>query len=140
MTATAAQILQVRRMVAEPTATTYTDLIIQGTIETYPAIDENGCPPYYWSTSIPPTKIVNTAWVATYDLNAAAGAIWQEKAAALAGNYDFSTDGQSFQRSQAYNNAIGQARYYQSRRKVGTTRLVPDYESNYDRYTQYRNS
>ena len=42
MSVTAAQIAQMRRMVAEPTAATYTDDLLEDIIELYPTIDELG--------------------------------------------------------------------------------------------------
>lgn len=127
MAATDEQIAQVRRMTAEPTTATYSDALIQATIERYPLIDERGEAPYTWETSTtPPTQDPNEDWIATYDLNAAAADIWDEKAAALAANYDFATQGQSFQRSQAFEAAARAARYYRSRRAARTLRLRPE--------------
>ncbi len=121
MSATAAQIAQVRRMVAEPTTTTYSDATIQGYIETYPLRDERGQEPYTWLLNNPPTQSANPQWIATYDLHAAAHDIWDEKAALLAGNFDFSADGAAFSRSQAHQQAQAQARYYAARRKPRPT-------------------
>jgi len=128
---TAAQIAQVRRMVAEPTTTTYSDTLITEFIESYPMIDELGVEPYYWAqTSGSPTKTANTTWIPTYDLNAAAGDIWQEKAAALAALYDFSADGGNYQRSQAYDNAQAMAKYYKSKKSLTTIHLVKSPKEN----------
>lgn len=126
MAATAAQIEQLRRMVAEPSFETYNDADIQGYIESYPTLDELGHEPFYWNyTTTPPSKVANPEWIPTYDLNAAAAAIWLEKAAVLASDYDFSADGGNFSRSQAYQQAMNQSRHYHSRRKPGTITLVP---------------
>ena len=114
---TAAQIAKIRRMVDEPTTTTYSDLDIQGIIEEHPLPDERGTDPYYWEnngTGVP-TKTVNTSWFPTYDLNAAARDIWEEKAALVARLYDADADGGDYKRSQAYQNAIGMVRYFSSR-------------------------
>ena len=90
MTATAAMILSVRRKVAEPTSTTYSDTAIQTVIESYPLIDQRGEEPYTWDLSTqPPTQDDNEDWIVTYDLNAAAAVIWEEKAAAVSCGYDF---------------------------------------------------
>lgn len=130
MSATAAQIAKVRRMVAEPTAGTYTDQDIAEYIEARSCIDERGEEPYSWDTSSePPTQEANDAWIDTYDLNAAAADIWNEKAAALAATYyDFGADGQTFNRSQAAQQALQMARYYWSRRNAKTisARLEPE--------------
>lgn len=120
MTASAADIARVRRMVAEPTSATYTDAIIAAAIERYPApdalhhrpVDEDGR--------------ANAAWAATYDINAATADIWQEKAAALAANFDFQADGARFERSQALKHAMSMATLYRSRRYAGTTRVYAE--------------
>lgn len=124
MTATAAQIARVRRMVAEPTITTYLDIDIGGYIENYPLIDERGEHPYTFSSATPPAQVVNTNWIATYDLNAAAADIWEEKAAAVADLYDFSADGGNHSRSQKYEQSMKNARNYRSRRATKTMTLI----------------
>lgn len=49
----------------------------------------------------------------TYDLNAAAAEIWQKKAAHYAPTtFDFSTDNHSIKRSQVYDHAIAQAKFF----------------------------
>lgn len=126
---TAAQIAQVRRMVAEPTTTTYSDALLTAIIEGYPTIDANGQMPFYWSAAIPPAQVVNVLWVATYDLNAASGQIWQEKAAVPAADFDFNADGGSYTRSQVYEQAMKQARFYNARRNGKTITLHP-YDGN----------
>jgi len=124
MAATAAQIAQVRRMVNEPTTATYADADITTYIEHYPLMDALGETPYTWDTSTTPaSQVANDAWVDTYDLAAAAADIWSEKAAGLAPNFDFSADGASYSRSQAYEQAMKQARYYRSRRSPKTATL-----------------
>lgn len=127
MAATAEQIAQLRRMVNEPTdAAPYTDAVLTGYIERYPTMDVRGEEPYTWQTTggLAPTTVVNTAWIATYDLNRTAADIWEEKAAALAQDYDFNADGGSFQRSQAYEQTMRQARYYRSRRRIGAWPVI----------------
>lgn len=125
MAATAAQIAQVRRMVNESTAATYTDDAIQGYIEMYPLLDERGEMPYTWDTSTdPPSQDENEDWIPTYDLHAAAADIWEEKAAVLSQDYDFAADGGRYTRSQAYEQAMKQARAHRSRRKPQTLTAV----------------
>jgi hypothetical protein len=126
MTATAAQIAQIRRMVNEPTTTTYSDTVIQGFIETYPLMDELGTEPYYWTATSgsAPTKTATTTWYPTYDLNAAAAAIWDEKAATCAANYDFNSDGANYSKSQQYQQALNMSKYYRSKSAVRTITLV----------------
>jgi hypothetical protein len=125
MTATAAQIAKVRRMVNEPTETTYDDETIQEYIETYPLTDARGEVPLIESTTTPGTLDENEDWIATYDLAAAAADIWGEKAAVLSQDYDFDADGAKYTRSQAYEQAMKQARYYRARRSVGTITQSP---------------
>jgi hypothetical protein len=125
MTVTAAMIAQVRRMTAEPTVTPYSDAAIQGYIEAYPCLDERGEMPYILDTTVrPPTQDDNPDWIPSYDLAAAAADIWEEKAAALAAGFDFTTDGGSYHRSQAYQQAQAQARHYRARRKPQTIKQV----------------
>lgn len=111
MAASAADIASVRRMVAEPTTATYSDATLTTIIERYPLPDA--------SNELPMDEdgtTVNSEWVATYDLNAAAADVWMEKAAALAGGYDFTADGATFNRSQAMKQAREMASFYRSRR------------------------
>lgn len=123
MTATAAQIARVRRMVDEATETMYTDEDIQGYIEEYPLLDERGEEPYTWDTSTqPPTQDENEDWIDTYDLNAAAADIWGEKTAAPAQDFDFSADGGRYTRSQIVEQYQQRERYYRSRRVPSTMR------------------
>ena len=120
MAATADQVSRLRRMTAEPTATTYSDGDLEDAIERYPIMDRMGYAPYDDDGE------VNDDWTPTYDLAAAAAEIWQEKAAAIAGNFDFSADGSSFNRSQAVQNAERQYRLWMSRRAIGTIKLRPE--------------
>lgn len=112
-------------MTGEPTTATYSDTLLTTFIERYPLMDELGEDPYTWTiTSGVPTQTVNESWIATYDLNAAAADVWQEKAASLAALYDFSADGGNYSRSQAYQQAEKMTRYYRSRRSTKSIRLV----------------
>ena len=123
--ATAAQIAELRRMCAEPTTTTYSDVALAAYIERYPLTDARGQEPFTWDVStVPPSHVDNTAWVQTYDLHAAAADVWNEKAAALAHLYDFSADGGSYSRSQGVAQAQAQARYHLARRNLNTIRLT----------------
>ena len=125
MTATAAQIARLRRMVAEPTDTTYDDDTLAEYIERYPLLDERGQQPYTWDTSTePPTQEVNDNWIATYDLHAAAADVWEEKAAGVADSVDFGADGANYQLSQKYEQAMARVRYHRVRRSPTTHTLV----------------
>ena len=126
MTATSEMIATVRRYTAEPLTTTYSDDLISDIIETYPLVDALGSEPFTWDSSTqPPTQDENENWIPTYDLNAAAAQIWQEKAAALAGLFDYAADGGNYKRSQASEKASKQARYYSARRSMKTITQIP---------------
>lgn len=58
------------------------------------------------------------------DINLAAAAVWEWKAAALAAKFDFSVDGGDYQQSQVYAHCQKQAALYRSRRKAGTVTLI----------------
>ena len=124
MSATAAQIAQVRRMVNESDDDTYDDDAITVYVESYPSIDERGEIPWTWDTlTEPPTKDENENWLPTYDLNAAAADIWTEKAGIVAVDFDFDADGGKYSRSQVFQQYAGLARYYGARRRPGTITL-----------------
>lgn len=125
MTATAEQVAELRRMIAEPDETTYTDEDLEALIESHPLVDERGELPYTWDTSTqPPTQDDNEDWIPTYDLHAAAADIWQEKAAVVAEDFDFEADGGRYSRSQVYEQFMKQARYHRSRRAPRTLSVV----------------
>lgn len=124
MAATAAQIAKLRRMTAELTAAIYSDATLTTYIETYPTVDENGESPRIPSTTTPGAMMVNPDWTATYDLHAAAAAIWEEKAAAAAPKFDFNADGGDYSRSQMHEHAMQQVRHHLSRRNPGTIILI----------------
>lgn len=126
MGASAGQIARLRRMVDEADETTYTDEQLAEYIEDCPSMDERGEMPYEWdSSTIPPSKTDNEYWLPTYDLSAAAANVWAEKAAVLAQDYDTNADGASLARSQAYEQAMKQSRYWSARRKPSTIALYP---------------
>jgi hypothetical protein len=105
MAASVHDIRRVLRATGEfSTESTYSDDDVRGMVERYPLPDSAGNEPDA------------TGWSATYDVNAAIGDLWDEKAASLAANYDFSADGGSYSRSQAYEHAQAQARIYRARR------------------------
>ena len=125
MAATAAQIARLRRMVSEPDITTYDDDSLSEYIERFPLLDERGEEPYTWETSTqPPTKDDNEDWIPTYDLHAAAADIWEEKAAGVAGDFNFSADGGSYSREQVYQQYMKQCRNHRGRRAPKTMRAI----------------
>lgn len=121
MSATAAQVAELRRMVDEPGTDTYSDEDLETYIEKYPLMDERGEVPYTWDTSTsPPTQDENEDWIPTYDLHRAAADVWDEKAAGVAEDFDFQADGGNYARRQVWENYLGQARYHRARRKPST--------------------
>ena len=90
-------------MVAEPTQDTYTDDLLSAALTTHPLPDANGYAP------------TDTAWAGVWDSALAAAQVWEEKAAAFAGDYDFSADGGSYQRSQVYAQMMATARSFRAR-------------------------
>jgi len=124
--ATAVQIAQLRRMTAEPTDATYSDSDMADYIETYPCVDENGEAPRVPSTTTPGEMMENPDWTATYDLHAAAAAIWEEKSAVNAPNADFSADGGNYSDSQTFDQAMKMVRFHLARRNPKTITLVPN--------------
>ena len=115
---TASQIAQVRRLTAEPTTTTYSDALIISMIEAYPHLDEFGEAP------TDDDGFDNIEWTPTYDLNAAAADIWNEKASAIASKFDFAADGGNYTMSQQFEQYMKQARYFRARRMPSTARMV----------------
>jgi hypothetical protein len=61
----------------------------------------------------------DTSWSPTWDLNRGAAEGWRWKAAKVATRFDFTTDGQDFKRSQAYQACLEMAKRY-SRKIHGT--------------------
>ena len=125
MAATETQIATLRRMVAEPTTTTYTDALIQAFIEARPVPDARGVNPVAWDYSTtPPTPGENTNWIPTYDLNAAAADIWDEKASGVAQDFTFEADGASYSREQVYAQYTKHASRYRSRSYPSGIKLI----------------
>jgi hypothetical protein len=136
MAATAAQIKLVRRMVAEATTATYSDTLIQEYIEARPLTDLNGeeakiaIADMVEAVEAEPGQDVldlvdNPNWTPTYDLNAAAAAIWEEKAATVAGDFNFSADGGRYDRGQVYEQYMKMARRYKSKAAIKTVKAKP---------------
>ena len=126
MAATAAQVSQLRRMTGEAAEEVYTDELLAEYIERYPLVDARGVNPWIESTTTPGSLEINPDWTPTYDLAAAASDVWGEKASVLAGDYDFAADGGSYSRSQAYEQAMKQSRYWRARRSVKTIVQRPE--------------
>ena len=124
MAATAAMAEKLRRMVDEPTETTWDDDAIDDYIETYPLIDALGTDPQDVDfTTTPPTISEKDEWIPTYDLHAAAADIWEEKAAAIADEFDFDADGGGFSRSKKYDQYQSKARSHASKRSAKSSKV-----------------
>jgi hypothetical protein len=113
-------------MTAEPTTATYTDVALEAFIALYPLEDARGEGPWIESETTPGTLEENPDWTPTYDMNAAAADVWAEKAATPAADFDFNADGGNYSRSQVYEQAMAQSRYYRSRRAIGTITQRPE--------------
>ena len=111
MAATLAMVERLRRMTNESLSQDFTYALMAEAIERYPVADEDSNEP------------ADSDWTATYDLYAAASDIWTEKAAAVAQDYNFSANDAGFDRSQVYAQYMRMARYYASRRNIGSIRV-----------------
>jgi len=121
----AALIDRLRRMVAEPDATTYDDDVLAATIAATVVTDRTTV----LARAGHGNDVVDVQFVpqpAAYDLHAAAAVIWEEKLAALigAGTYDLSVDGRSFSLSQKVEQFQGRMSYHLARRRVKSVRQV----------------
>lgn len=65
-----------------------------------------------------------TSWAPTYDLNAAAAEGWRWKAATVAGQFNFGTDQQTFDRTGKHAQCLAMAEHYQ-KRVSGSIRVGP---------------
>ena len=124
MTATAAMVVELRRMIDEPETTTYDDDALDTYIERYPTMDVLGTTPIEvdYSTE-PPTLSEKDEWIPTYDLHAAAADIWLEKSATVAEDYNVTADGSTLKRSDVQKQYKEQSRIHRARRKPGTVTL-----------------
>lgn len=129
MTATANMRAELRRMTAlSADDATYTDDALDSLIERYPLLDERGVAPYtYDTTTDPPTQVATMGWYPGYDLHMAAADIWEEKAAAVASDFDYpvaeSQPGVA-RHSQVYDHYMKQARRHRALRQARTAQLI----------------
>ena len=107
MTPDAMQIAALRRFAAEPTAETYSDADLTDILMRRALDAQDG-------------ERGDAAGAGGYDLYAAAADVWEQKAAALAQDYDFAADGADYKRSQAHAHALGMARLFRARRASGS--------------------
>lgn len=103
---------QLRRMVAEPTTDTYDDATLAAYLTRYPLRDAAGAWPE------------DAAWVGFWDVNQAAADVWEEKAAAVAADFDFSADGGQYSRSQVHAQMLAMARRCRARRAAAAVEMT----------------
>jgi ribosomal protein S26 len=107
-------------MIAESTTATYSDDALTTHIEAHAVPDLRGVLSYELDFSTTPaTKSDNDSWIATYDLNATAAEIWEEKAAAVACDYATNADGANLQRNQVYDQYMRIASRYRAKACLG---------------------
>jgi len=112
VTVPASWVARLRRLVAESTIDTYTDIDMAEFVSRYPLDDADGYEP------------ADIGWAGNWDINQAAADVWEEKAAAVAANFDFAADGGDYKRSQAYAQAMQTARFFRARRQSGTLTMA----------------
>lgn len=112
-------------MVNEPTATTYSDYDLSQYIEARSVRDARGVDSVDWDyTTLPPTQTISPDWIPTYDINAAAADIWDEKASAVADCISFSADGASYSVNEKVANYNRMAAKYRSKSRIRSAKMV----------------
>jgi len=122
---TGADLDKLRRMIAEPTTTAYSDLLLAEYISANPLSDNDG----YTSEDV--------LWTPTYDLNRSASVIWYEKAMTHTGEYQFSADGSTFNRQQVYAMCMKAAARYSSMAAPATLTIKVDHDYERDYQSTY---
>ena len=105
-------LMRLRRYIAEPDSVKYSDNELTRRIKSSSVMDDKG------------NKPDEPNWAATYDLYLVASEIWLEKAGMVADEFDFSSDGGNFSRSQKSAAYLRQSSYYKSRSKGQSLMLV----------------
>jgi len=113
----ATDIARLRRLTAEPSNATYEDATMLEYLHRYPLRDSDLNEPD------------ESDWTPTYDFNAAAADIWDEKAAGVAANFTFQADGGTYHEDEKYKHALGQARYHSARRRAQNRAVAQDISS-----------
>lgn len=104
---------QLRRLTAEPLeGSAYGDTLLGEYLARYPLRDGLGNEPDH------------TQWAGAWDMSLAAADVWEEKAAAVAADFDFAADGGDYKRSQAHGQMLATARRLRARRNAGSVPLV----------------
>lgn len=114
----------VRRKTNEPTSAVYDDDALKTIIVEYAYTDVFGTNPQFIETgataTTPPVLADTEWWLPTFDLNAAASQIWEEKAGQPADDFKFGADNGSYDRNQVYEQYMAQARFFGARRIAKT--------------------
>ena len=105
-------VVRVRRLSAEMTSTTYSDTDISAFLAAHPLRDSAGL------------ESTETDWVGAWDSYQAAADIWEEKAAAVVGSFDYSADGGSFSRSQQVQQMHDQAKRLRARGSAKSVKIL----------------
>ena len=128
MSASAADVARLRRMTNELTTTTYSDATMALYLEAWPLTDANGI-----------NQGDSDSWVEAYDLHAAAGDIWDEKAATVQSKHDFSADGANFSANQMFDNAMRQAKHHRALQKAKVKVIIPAHQTPGTFFPMYAN-
>ena len=118
-------IRRLRRMVNEVNDSIYSNDDLAIYLYAYPLVDRNG------------RTYENENWLESYDLHAAAADIWEEKAARVSTQHDFSADNSSFTANQMYENFMRQVKHHRANQKATVKRTMDFNRKTY--YPSYAN-
>lgn len=112
-------VARLRRLIAEPTTTVYSDAELVGILKQFPTARKLSADTLIANGS---TSLSVVVW----DVHAAAAQVWEEKIAQLVvqGSYDITADGQTLQRDQKLRQYREQLAYHQARRRVRSVKIV----------------
>ena len=119
--ALADDIRRLRRLTAEPTQTTYTDADLTEILGRCLTYDAEGRKP-----STHGGVLLDTLYQTTYDVYRAAAEVWEEKAATVAPEFDYSGDGANLSLSQKHAQYMQQAASMRARANVAIVEPVRD--------------
>jgi hypothetical protein len=104
-----------RRLTGETgSGSVYSDGMLAEMIGRYAMVDAEGYAP------------VEVGWAGAWDVHLAAADVWEEKAAAVAADFDFAADGGDYKRSQAYGQMVRQAQRMRAMRRSSTLVMVAE--------------
>jgi hypothetical protein len=125
MSASAEDLNDLRLMINEPTATTYSDATLARYVEKHPLTDSDGYEPD------------DDDWTPTYDLNRTASDVWYQKAMTHVGEYKFSADGSTFERHEVYNQCMRAAARFGSMAAPSSLTVTVDHDYERDYQSTY---